>query len=210
MIQRQANEVGELRKSLREQIQTKETTLEDEFLSDPKQAMQTMLDLQEAKKQDIALAQEQQFLSNKSMINRLVPNYESMIDDIASVIASDGLPPEAINMFKANPYIGNAAILMNLAKRAEIHKKVQSYETKIQTLTNEIATLKKKPTEVASKIANALRSPSAITASSGSGSGGGSPSEIIPGLPTNIDNLPESAIETLLKQRIKEEGLIHG
>ncbi len=203
-IQRRGNEIGELRKALDELIKTKQEGLQEKWVADPQQAMDDTMAIRNAQRDQQMLNELERIENTKMSIRKLVPDFDSLVDDMAEIVKLDGFHPNAIAQFRANPYVENLGVLFNVVQRAKALRQVKEYEIKVSTLQQEINKLKGKPQEIVEKIEKALHTKPSVTASSGKGASEKAPITNIP-----MQNLSSEQLDELLKQRVKEEG-IHG
>lgn len=168
-IQRQAQEVGQRRKS-EEQLRAEIFTLEQKLVEkqyEPLEAraIQKELDVREAQLGEAELSK--RFEANRNTVKAFVPELEAYIDDVVAILKEDGQPEEAIRAFRENPYSEHPGVIVNLTKRAELARTLRNKDAEIASLKAENAALKAKPQEVVKKIEQALKQPTAMTNDSG-------------------------------------------
>lgn len=207
-IQRQANEIGELRKTLRQQIEAKLKEIEDpnQLIADPAGFLEAREQIKDAEMQDRNLQRMEQSLHSKIIINQFIPDFEKRIDDITEVIKTDGLGQDIINNFRANPYADTPAVLFNLSKRAELLKESNALKAKVATLEEQLKKLQAEPHKVAKKIEQALQASKTITGATG---GSKVSDETMPEI-SNISDLSDVELNKLIKERTKQEGIAYG
>lgn len=166
-IQRQANEIGLLRKQnpqeVREQIQAIESEYDRIYAEQGKFAAdQFWKGIERQREEAIA---EQQTVNNIKQMKQTrervladTPTFESSIGDIADVLKDDGFKDEFIEQFKQSPYAIEYGELRLLHKAATYRKESVSQKKEIETLKAKIAELEKKPAEIIDKINNATKS----------------------------------------------------
>ncbi len=201
-IQRRGNEIGELRKALDELIRTKQEGLQEKWVADPQQAMDDTMAIRNAQRDQQMLNELERIENTKMSIRKLVPDFDSLVDDMAEIVKLDCFHPNAIAQFRANPYVENLGVLFNVVQRAKALRQVKEYEIKVSTLQQEIDKLKGKPQEIVQKIEKALHSKPSVTASSGKGASEKTPITDVP-----MQNLTSEQLDKILKQRLKEEGI---
>ncbi len=134
-IQKQAQEIGNLRKKVKEietpydDSQTRER-LKQKFSEDPLSATEeAILDIETRKGKQ------------KELIKSLIPNIEEIKGDIANLVKEEGSESEeAINLFLANPYIADpvklrywAALVIHKKDKETLSKRVEELEKELQT-----------------------------------------------------------------------------
>ena len=161
--QSKANAEGELKKQLAEA--RGKTRLSDEEINalhdeDPAKATQAQIDraLADVKtetedKEDRTAKENQDRMlhteNTKRAVEKAMPEFSSMIDEVASLATEDGVPAKAVAAFKADPYgSSDAPYLLNFARRVLIARELKEAQDKI-------ATLKTDPDDVAAKIEEA-------------------------------------------------------
>jgi len=161
-IQRQAAELGELRKqaeALRLQLEgVNKDDLNDRYYEDPAAAVNEVLAIRakEAELQD--LEYRAAVKQNESNTKQFVPDFDEVIDDMVEVLKEQKIDDTAIRDFRSNPYKLPPAVLVNLATSAKLSKENKA-------LKAEIETLRKKPEEALKKVESAARQ--AITGGTG-------------------------------------------
>lgn len=124
-IQRQANELGMLRKiASRPQIDIAkvEAEIREQFHEDPVLATKRMQALEQYKED-----------SRRDKILMSIPDLPSLVDIMAEVARVDGEKDEVINAFKADPFRPPIHVLHELAVRARAYRYVQSKEAEIRS-----------------------------------------------------------------------------
>ena len=145
-IQRQGNELGELRKLTK----TDPEELRNQFDEDPVAAVNKMNAMRDAETREIELSAEIEQEQNKSTVLQSVPDFEDMVDDIAKLAITDGAPTEIVAQFRANPYTTPAPALMNMVSRVRTNMRVTALE-------KELADSKKSKASMLENIANAAK-----------------------------------------------------
>lgn len=168
-IQRQAQEVGQRRKS-EEQLRAEIFALEQKLVEkqyEPLEAraIQKELDAREAQLSEAEVSR--RFEANRSTVKAFVPEPEAYMDDMVAILREDGQPDDAIREFQLNPYSEHPGVIVNLTKRAEAIRQIRNKDAEIASLKAEVAALKAKPQEVVKKIERALKQPTAMTNDSG-------------------------------------------
>ena len=134
VLGRQGQQLGDLRKqieTLTQQLTVWESPEEqdkfnDKFIHNPYQAAieitkkereteQTRKQLQELQRLELAK-------TNEIYIKEKIPNFDELKEDISEILRSDGVAEPIVKAVMSDIYVEDPAILMQLAKRAEIVK----------------------------------------------------------------------------------------
>lgn len=173
---RRASDIAEVKKQLREYIDTTAATLDDKFLESPTQALVEARKLEAAQEQLRAAEAEEQSLQNAQQAQVLLAHHVGADgldpEAIGQALASDGMPPEFIQQFLSNPY--QAALpetLIQLAKRAQAEKKARQIEAALEQIvpfTQKLLEERKAlPNNVLKNVQSALRQSPQVTGSAG-------------------------------------------
>jgi hypothetical protein len=160
-IQRQANELGELRR-IREKLIARKQQLEgqnwqDRFIADPQgyhrdlnEQWQVTQNLREIE----AREQEQQIHAmrevNAQQIRRFAPDFENTIEDICKAALDAGEDPRSVQAFRQDPYSMHPAVGLLYYKEASYKRQIADLQTKLQELAA-------KPKEMLSRVEQASR-----------------------------------------------------
>lgn len=158
IFQRQANELGELRKK----AVINKDEIREKFDNDPVEAVRVIRDAEDAENR-IKQIEEDSYLSEiKDTIYNKISDFDSLLEPMAQILKDvDKLPEETINNFKRDPFrMASLDVLINLASRAKLMKDNLA-------LKNEIETLKTKASTVAENISKVARESNVIRAASG-------------------------------------------
>lgn len=170
MIGRQANEIGNLRKTVAEMTPKPAPVTADQVLSDPvnstKKLVQEELAERQRKDQEAAQAQRAYMEQAAKFITEKVPNVIDLLPAMAEELKEDGLPDDYIQQFIKNPLSENPVIVVQLAKRAAMKREVLE-------LKNGKIELERKPGELVEKINQAAKTKPAVSGSHGRASGTG-------------------------------------
>ena len=184
-IGRQGNELGDVRKQIkdieirREELSKKKDLSDEEYNElhdlDPAQARRRSEEALQARQEDEKLLAEQTVLRNKAFLGEKMPNFEDHINTIAELIESD-LPEEvgykAKKDFLNDPYKYDGSLTFNLAKRAELKSQNTKLENDIATYKKEIedlkSALKDAPTNALKKVEKMTSNPHSFGVNSGS------------------------------------------
>lgn len=126
-IQRRNTEFGELRKQLREQQEKLSKGLDDKFAENPAQAVKDQLAINEINSKLVQLDQqenEERFIQeSQEIVKRHVNFEETPLDDMAAMLASDGLATEHVNAFRKDPWrFAQPETLVEMSKRVRAVK----------------------------------------------------------------------------------------
>lgn len=160
-IQRRNSEIGALRQQIQAlQTQVPQQPAEDEFYANPYDAVQKVLAAERQNAAVQALQAQAAVMQNELAVKSAIPEIDALIDDIAKLAEQDGLPPENIRNFKANPYNDDPAILIQYANRAKLAKELADMRAQIEAL-------QKKPETIVKKIEQAAHSHRPLTSNTG-------------------------------------------
>ena len=154
-IQRQANELGELRK----QTKVDPEELRNQFDEDPVAAVNKMAAMREAEDREAELEQSLALEQNRTAVLQAMPDFDGMVGDIADLAATEGATPADIAQFKTNPYGTQAALLINMANRVKANKR-------IATLEAEVASQKQKAADIVGNIAKTAKTKGRLSGAS--------------------------------------------
>lgn len=171
---RRSTEIGDLRKALKEANAKLEKSLEDEYVDDPKKAINTALKLKENQQKLEQLDQEDEAIQYRqkaqAVVTAHVKEEDWNLDAMTQALSTDGLPPEYITTFRTDPL--SAAMpetLIQLAKRARAEQALRALVPYAKKLEEEVKKLRGAPQKVAEGIEKALRQATpTMTASPGS------------------------------------------
>jgi len=161
-IGRQANMIGELKKLSAQPQQKVEMPTDEEFISQPTEAMKKLLAAQEAEKQQATARQQQEYelltTRNKEITAQFVPEFDNLMPDIEKVLTEeDGLTPEILSGFKGNPYATPPEVLIQLAKRVQQRNKITELTSELDTLKAEVEKLRGKSSRVLDTVEKTAR-----------------------------------------------------
>jgi len=171
-IQKRNQEIGALRKQFAEQNEKLSENLDEKYIENPREAIKADQKIRDNEKILEDLDEEEQksiqyHTRQKVVAQNLRPD-EANMDDMINVLKGDGLPPEFIQAFRANPYEqAQAETIIQLGKRAHSEKLLKQLVGYTKKLLEENKTLKGKPNEIAKKIQSTLREPARVTAKGG-------------------------------------------
>lgn len=203
LLKRRTSEIAAIKQKLEPLLQVTQQQLDDLYLESPAKAMQVQLAKTEAEKKLAELSAEEQQLVNQQQAQTILSKYvgpDGMdVQAVAETLAQDGLPPEFIQQFVANPY--RAALpetLIHLAKRAEEKKRADKAEMVAAQLYYYLQRVmdeaKQAPNKALANIQNAMKSGPSVTAASATGGQRGFN-------PDDISSLSEAELDELLKAK---------
>lgn len=167
-IQRQAAELGQLRKEKEELIKAKSQGLDERFLETPQQAIRDELDIRKAKEDLEGLHQQERVLRSRALVESNVTPQEGLPEAMVECLKADGVDEEYIRAFQDNPYTtALPGEIIQLAKRAEVLQVTRAAIKRIADLEVQLADAQKKPERLLSKVESALRSSPRVTGKSG-------------------------------------------
>lgn len=187
-IQRQQTEYGEMKKRLgnyKLEIAEKnaqiQKMLENQEVLDPSKIVDYKLEIQKNQQTLEALDQEEtnqdvQFEAsmavkrNFDVVQKNVKPDEWNMDAIAQTLQGDGVPPQVIQQFIANPYAATDGLtLVQLAKRAKAENAVRQLAKYVLTLREQIELEKKKPQALLRNVQKNLSESKTLTNAGGNG-----------------------------------------
>jgi hypothetical protein len=108
----------------------------------------------------------------QAVFHKYVKPEEADFDSIAQALERDGIPAEAVNQFRSNPFaVMTEDGLIQAQKRVQAEKAFLKAVQLAKNLIEENKKLKSKPQEVMQGLTKALKSGPTVTASNGGGGG---------------------------------------
>lgn len=171
-IKRQANELGALRKQLKERNETLARGLEEKHELSPREAVRTELEIRDNERKIQEIDQREAELHTDLEASRIFTSNvnfeEASLDDMAAALVEDGFSPDDVQAFKANPTrFAAPETLINLHRRARAEKAVRFVVNFAKGLWEENKKLKAKPDEVLEKAERELRKGPSVTGANG-------------------------------------------
>lgn len=85
--------------------------------------------------------------TNREALSERLPDMEKAetVNELADIMAEDGAPAQAVEVFKKNPFLMDQATLYNLYQRRSLSKENVDLKTQLEAKEKEIAELKGKP-----------------------------------------------------------------
>lgn len=176
LIDRQGNELGQLRNAEKAPEQTSDEFL-NKFADDPVAAQKELLQAELDKRESAKAEQQNQLVQNRSTVLNLDPEFESKMGGIREWYKGKGASDEFVNSLTTDSLVGNVDLAVALGE--------------IQSLKGQLAETKGKTTDVINK----LNKPSAVV-SAKSGQSASSDSTIQ--IPSDITALSDAQIEKML------------
>jgi len=175
LIKRRTSEIGEMRRQLKQFIESTSQNLDEKFYESPTQALQQARQLEMAQQKLQEVEAEEQSLTNAHQAQVLLAHHvggDIDLEAIGESLLSDGMPEEFVQQFVRNPY--QAALpetLIQLAKRATAERQVRQMQDALQQLVPYTQKLleerKQLPQHVLKNVSSALRQSPQVTGSAG-------------------------------------------
>ena len=155
-IGKRSNEIGELRAKLRAASEQIESQLsESEETLSPREVIKLQGQLDRISEKEQELAGEQAVLKSKETVARFVQPWETMDEDIAQALLSDGIPKEQVKSFIQDPYAyASGTELVHLAKRAQVTRLAVNLYKENQELRSQLDSKQSKGTTGSKVIKN--------------------------------------------------------
>lgn len=171
--QRRSNEIGELRKALREANERLAKGLNEDFVENPELAIDKKLQIRTNEQHLQQLDAEEGTLTSRETAIRTVANYipeeEFDINAMAAAMQRDGVDPQIIQQFARDPFSQTSGVtLVQLAKRAHAEKLLATVYSYAKSLEQQMQELKSKPEQVLKDIERVSRSKPMTAATGGS------------------------------------------
>lgn len=197
-ISRQGNEIGDLRRAKQfyeQQAADHRKRFNEEYLVDPAKAMDSYNQSIQAQRSAQQMQAMEVMAANKATIDKMYPEYPSMIDDIVEYGKSIGVPPSQIENFKQNPYGTDPGILIPYVEGAKLMKKAQY----VELIKKQVAELDEMGDEdtVSRKIAAATQKGPGISAGLAGSTGKGRAAVTV----DDVSSLSDAELDALLKEK---------
>jgi len=202
-IQKQAREIGDLRKAreqFTQEIEQLKTIRNEAWNIDPDKAQRAAFAIAQREGSINQINAIESSEMNRQVVTQFQPDFDTVLPDIVQLVIEDGNDMADVEKFRVNPFAENPAVLVNLAKRAMDRKAITAKDAEITALKERIAKLEGKPAEVVKNIQKAMTQQKTITASSGQS--GVSKPEVHE---SQIANLSDKALAKMLEERQKQE-----
>lgn len=148
---RMGTEVGLLRKKTPEEDRAELEKIRDAYIEDPVEGHRLMEEFRSKQEHTTSLQNEysanRTAEANREALSTRLPDMEKaeVIEELAAMMVEDGAPPQAVEVFKANPFYLDQATLFNLYQRRSLSKENVDLKTQLEAKDKEIAELKGKP-----------------------------------------------------------------
>lgn len=196
-LQRQANELGELRKK----TAINKDEIRDKFVDDPMEALRQIREAEDAERRIKEIEADTWVNENKRMVTTANPDFDTLIDPMAEILKKDGIPDNLISEFKTNPFrMANAETLIQIVNRAKLTQEKNLLTQENEKLKSEIEQLKNKTANIAENIQRVARESNVIKAGSWSSTKSGLDLKTI-----NEESVSELS-DAMLDELIKQEG----
>lgn len=171
VTKRRTSELGEVKKRLEGFISQANAGLEEKLATNPVEGTKDILRIREAEEHlSRVQAAEQELVQarqNQEAVLRNVDLEETPIDAIAQVFLNDGISPEVVQQFKANPWLVPATTTIQAAKRAKAEGYLRVLVPEFKKLQAELKKLKGGSQEALRKIESVAKEIPGVTAASG-------------------------------------------
>jgi len=187
-IMRQTNELGDLRKQTKQPELNKEELVE-KFLEDPQGTVNEILNSRDQEENTILAENREIEFKNKETIHKIIPEFDSLKDDMIKTFAADTGEDEALirQSFEQNLY-KDPSFVINLARRVKT-------ERENTTLKEQVKQMNEKISNVSDKIENAAKKGLNSIASLSEGGDGGSELDVSDLTDIQIANLSEKDLK---------------
>lgn len=182
VLGRQGKELGDLRKKIEElksQLEKEESLetqeeINNKLIENPYQATLDLVKkeriLEEKKTALLDLQKQEYRKSNELVVRERIPHFDELKEDIAAILKEDSVEEDVIKEVMSDLFAENAAILIQIAKRAETAKKNRELEERLNKehgkhdrILNNVAKATKQST-LSAKTAGATPGTGALTA----------------------------------------------
>jgi hypothetical protein len=161
MLQRQAYQIGQLRKereALEARVKQKQEGLSEKFSESPEQALDDKFEIRETQKEISDVDQRIERTKAQAIVEAFVEPKEGLGEEIVECLRSDGLDAEYINSFVNDPYgVATSSEIVQLSKRAEERMIAKNLYGMLQTAISKIKELQKKPEALLDKVNQSLK-----------------------------------------------------
>jgi hypothetical protein len=137
--QRQATELGELRKQMLEVQRAQLPKVDPEALaekatSDPQAAIQEVQNAERARQQFEQTEAQVYRIQTEQAVRERFQNFDELIPDMVALAKQDGATEAGLRQFQIDPFSENYANLMHYANRAEATRAIAAKEREIEEL----------------------------------------------------------------------------
>jgi len=199
VTKRQSSKLAEVKQGLTTYLQSANAQLEDKMATNPVEGTKDLLKIREAEQHLAQVEKAEQELAvtrqNQEAVLRNVDLEETPIDAIANVFLSDGIAPEVVQQFKANPWLVPATTTIQAAKRLKAENYLRVLVPEFKKLQAEIKQLRGGSQEALKRIQNVAKEIPGVTAASGGVAATAQDSENIP-----VHMMSDAQLEALLRK----------
>lgn len=171
---RMGTEVGLLRKKTPDEDLEALQKIRDAYAEDPVEGHRQMEEYKANQNKSESLQNEyaanRSAETNREALSERLPDMEKaeVVSELADMMAEDGAPAQAVEVFKKNPFLMDQATLYNLYQRRSLSKENTDLKTQLETQKKEIAELKGKPEKLLEKLEKASKGKQLPKGSAGS------------------------------------------
>ncbi len=171
---RMGTEVGLLRKKTPEEDLEKIQEIRDAYAEDPVEGHRLMEEYKANQVKSESLQNEyaanRSAETNREALSERLPDMEKAetVNELADMMAEDGAPAQAVEVFKKNPFLMDQATLYNLYQRRSLSKENTDLKTQLEAKEKEISELKGKPEKLLEKLEKASKGKQMPKGSAGS------------------------------------------
>lgn len=173
-IQRQAAEIGELRKQKRARREELQSTLDEAFAESAAKGLKVSKEIEALQAEEENLDEQQRAVlrrhNNEQIFTRHFGGKQVVhLDELVETLQEDKVPADAIENFKADPYGSTDALsLIQMTKRAILSRYLKQALSQLKEKDEQIKQLQNQPTEVLNGVKRALNQKPSITSKGGS------------------------------------------
>lgn len=202
-IQRQANEIGELRKEKLKLKQELENSLEDTFAESVKEGLKQSKQIEELgeeiKELDTTEALQMKRLNTEKIVSNHLPVGSVSMPELVEALKEDKVSAPWIEAFQQDPYgMADPITIIQLGKRAILTRYLKTAIERIKQYEQESKELKAKPDKVLSNIKKTLSASPSINGKSGGSKSGRSKNLSLDD--ATIASLPDDQLDELLNE----------
>lgn len=154
-------EVGLLRKKAPAEVQEELEKIRDAYAEDAVEGHRLMEEYRTNQVKTEGLHREyaanKMAEGNREALSQKLPDLEKpeVVEELAAMMAEDGAPPQAVEVFKSQPYYMTQDTLYNLYQRNTLSKENAGLKERLEAKDKEIAELKGKPEQLLKSIEKA-------------------------------------------------------
>jgi septation ring formation regulator EzrA len=179
LIDRQGNEIGQLRKQSEDKPEITSEEYLNKFADDPVKAQKELLQAELERRESAREQQEQQIAQNRSAVLNIVPDFDNKLSEIKEWYKDKGASSDFVDNLNSQALVGNVDLAVALGEIVNL--KAQLAETKSKN-TNVINKLNQGSTVVSGKSGQSTGTDSTIQ------------------IPSDVTQLSDKQISELLKR----------